>query len=295
MRASTFTALVTAFRNDESVDFDKVKDEARRQIAAGNDIFACGTNGDFSSLTFAEKVGVVQACADACEGRSRLIANAGCPSTHETVLLAREFAAAGVEAVAAITPYFIACTQEGLYRHYARVADELPIPVYIYEIPARTGNSIELDTVARLAKHGNVRGIKDSSGKPERLDGISRIVEENKGFEFYAGTDSLILHALRKGAAGCVSGLANVVPAWIRAIADAFSSGSASEADAAQARVNELREALYALGYPPAMVKRALFLMDEAVGNNRLPALVPDEGADAALRAAIAKFGIGRA
>lgn len=295
MKASTFTALVTAFRADESVDFEKVKEEARRQIAAGNDIFACGTNGDFSSLTFAERVGVVDACAEACAGKARLIANAGCPSTHETVLLGKEFARSGVEAVAAITPYFIACTQEGLYRHYSRIADELSVPVYIYEIPARTGNSIDLGTVARLAKHGNVRGIKDSSGKAERLDGISKIASENQGFEFYSGTDSLILYGLRKGASGCVSGLANVIPTWIRAIAEAFASGPGSEADDAQAKVNEFREALYSLGYAPAMVKRALFLMDEAVGNNRLPALVPDEGTDAALRAAIMKFGIRRA
>lgn len=295
VRKSTFTALVTAFRPDESVDLGKVKDEARRQIAAGNDIFACGTNGDFSSLTFAERAGVVQACAEVCEGKARLIANAGCPSTHETILLGKEFARAGVEAVAAITPYFIACTQEGLYRHYARIADELPVPLYIYEIPARTGNSIEIGTVERLAKHGNVRGIKDSSGKTERLDGLAKIASENEGFEFYNGTDSLILYGLRAGAAGCVSGLANVVPTWIRAIADAFEGGSAAQADASQAKVNDFRSVLYALGYAPAMVKRALFLMDAAVGNNRLPALVPDEDTDAAIRAALARFGIMRA
>jgi len=295
MRLSTFTALVTAFRDDESIDFGKIAEQARRQIAAGNDLFVCGTNGDFSSLTFAEKVGVVQACAEAKTGDSRLIANAGCPSTYETVLLGKEFARLGVEAIAVITPYFISCTQEGLYRHYARVADSLPIPVYIYEIPARTGNSIDIETVARLAKHGNVKGIKDSSGKADRLDSLSAIVKANAGFELYAGTDSLILHGLRVGASGCVSGLANVIPSWIRAVADAFASGDRSAADAAQARVNELREVLYAPGYPPAMVKRTLYLMDKAVGNNRLPALVPDAGIDAALQAAIVKFGLTRA
>jgi 4-hydroxy-tetrahydrodipicolinate synthase len=295
VKASTFAALVTAFRDDESIDFETITAQARRQIAAGNDIFACGTNGDFSSLTFSEKVKVVEACAEVAEGTARLIANAGCPSTHETVLLGREFARIGVEAVAAITPYFIACTQEGLYRHYARIADSLPVPVYIYEIPARTGNSIDIETVARLAKHGNVKGIKDSSGKAERLDALAEIVRANPGFELYAGTDSLILHGLRLGAAGCVSGLANVVPAWIRAVADAFSAGDGAAADAAQAKVNELREVLYAPGYPPAMVKRTLYLMDKAVGNNRLPALVPNEQVDAALRAAIDRFGLTRA
>ncbi|MDP2791647.1 MAG: dihydrodipicolinate synthase family protein [Rectinemataceae bacterium] len=292
MKRSTFTALVTAFREDESVDFSSIEKQARRQIAAGNDLFICGTNGDFSSLTFAERVKVVETCAKVADGRARLIANAGFPSTYETSLLAKEYAKLGVEAVAAITPYFIACTQEGLYRHYATIADAVSVPLYIYEIPARTGNSIDVSTVARLARHGNVKGIKDSSGKTERLDGLADVCADNPGFEFYNGTDSLILYGLQKGAAGCVSGLANVAPEWVRAIASAFESGDKEAAEAAQKKVNGLRERLYAFGYPPAMVKRALFLKDSSVGNNRLPALVPDKATDDAIVALLADLGL---
>lgn len=292
MKISTFTALVTAFRDDETIDYATVAEQARRQIAAGNDLFVCGTNGDFSSLSFAERVSVVQACSEVRASQTRIIANAGCPSTYETALLGKQFARLGVEAVAVITPYFISCTQEGLYRHYARIADSLQVPVYIYEIPARTGNSIDIDTVRRLAKHGNVKGIKDSTGKAERLDVLATIVKANPSFELYVGTDSLILHGLRSGASGCVSGLANVVPAWIRAIADAFALGDYTAADSAQSKVNELRNILYESGYPPAMVKRTLYLMDKAVGNNRLPSLVLDDGIDRMLRAAIVKFGL---
>ena len=294
MAISTFTALITAFRDDESINYSKIGEEVQRQINAGNDIFACGTNGDFSSMTFAERVKVAETCSEAVNGKARLIANAGCPSTNETLLLGKELANAGVDAAAVITPYFIACTQEGLYRHYSRIADTLQVPVYIYEIPARTGNSIDIETVARLAEHPNIRGIKDSSGKTERLDGLSEIAANNPGFEFYAGTDSLILYGLRKGAAGCVSGLANVIPSWIRDVAKAFSSGNADEADNAQQKVNEFRTDLYAPGYPPAMVKRILYLMDSEVGNNRLPALVPDAETDAALQAVINKYGLKR-
>lgn len=295
MEISTFTALITAFRDDESINYSKIGEEVQRQIGAGNDIFACGTNGDFSSMTFSERVKVVETCSKALKGKTRLIANAGCPSTNETILLAKEIAEAGVDAAAVITPYFISCTQEGLYKHYSRIADSLQVPVYIYEIPARTGNSIDIETVARLAKHPNIRGIKDSSGKTERLDGLSEIAANNTGFEFYVGTDSLILYGLRKGAAGCVSGLANVIPDWIRSVAEAFSSGSSDDADKAQQRVNEFRTELYKPGYPPAMVKRILYLMDNDVGNNRLPALVPDVETDAALEAVINKYGLKRA
>ena len=285
-------ALITAFNDDESVNIEKVKSEARRQIDAGNGIFACGTNGDFTSLTFAEKVKIVGACAEEAHGRVPMIANAGCPSTHETILLARELAGLGVDAVAAITPYFISCTQEGLYQHYCRIADAISVPVYIYEISSRTGNSIDVETVARLAAHGNIRGIKDSSGRTERLDALAFLGRERSGFELFSGTDSLILYGFRQGAAGCVSGLANVVPAWIRAIADAFEHGAPDEADQAQQKVSLLREALYAPGYPPAMVKRTLYLLDHTVGNNRLPSLVPSPQVDAALNGAIERFGI---
>ncbi len=165
MKLSTMAALVTAFNPDESINFSKVRQEAERQIAAGNGIFACGTNGDFSSLTFAERVKIVETCAEVAQGKVPFIANAGYPSTHETVLLAREFSRLGVDAIAAITPYFIACTQEGLYQHYTRIADSVDVPVFIYEIPARTGNSVDIETVSRLADHPNIQGIKDSSGK----------------------------------------------------------------------------------------------------------------------------------
>ncbi|MCF7915466.1 MAG: dihydrodipicolinate synthase family protein [Spirochaetaceae bacterium] len=294
MKISTFTALITAFKEDESINYPRIAEEVQRQIIAGNDIFACGTNGDFSSMTFAERVKVAETCSEAVNGKARLIANAGCPSTNETLLLGKELANIGVDAVAVITPYFIACTQEGLYRHYSRIADSLSVPVYIYEIPARTGNSIDISTVARLAEHPNIKGIKDSSGKTERLDGLSEIAANNPSFEFYAGIDSLILYGLRKGAAGCVSGLANVIPDWIHAVAEAFTSGSEEEADKVQEKVNDFRTALYAPGYPPAMVKRVLYLMDSEVGNNRLPALVPNAETDAALEAVIDNYGLKR-
>ena len=292
MGITTFTALITPFRDDESINYEKIKAEAKRQIDAGNSIFACGTNGDFSSMTFEERVKVVESCADAVSGETRLIANAGFPSTYETILLAKEYSRIGVEAVAAITPYFISCTQEGLYAHYSRIADSLDVPVYIYEIPARTGNSVDIETAARLAEHPNIAGIKDSSGKIDRIDALAEIAGSRSDFDLFVGTDSLILYGLKKGAAGCVSGLANVIPSWVRIVADLFESGDATAAEAAQEKINRFREALYAPGYPPAMVKRILYLMDSEVGNNRLPALLPDSTVDDVLKGVIDSFGL---
>lgn len=289
---STLTAIITPFRSDETIDYEKLKEDVRRQRNIGNGVFACGTNGDFSSLTFSEKVSIVETCLTGTDRDVPLIANAGCPSTYETLSLAKEFQNLGVRSVAVITPYFIQCTQEGLYRHFSTLADSLEIPVYMYEIPARTGNSIAIETIERLASHPNIAGIKDSSGSPERIEALSAVVKEHPKFRFFVGTDSLILFGLRSGASGCVSGLANLVPSWIRNIAESFEAGDTATAEALQGKVNQLRQALYRVGYPPAVVKRTLFLLDPSYGNNRLPAYIPDRETDTELLRIIHDFGL---
>lgn len=291
MEINSFVALITAFRQDETVNFDKIKKEVVRQSNAGNDIFACGTNGDFTSLTFNEKVEVIRSCAEVTkEKKCRLIANAGCPSTYETVLLAKEFAKVGVDGIAAVVPYFIVCTQDGLYQHYLRIADESSVPVYIYEIPARTGNSVAIETVEKLATHPNIKGIKDSGGNIERLNKLSEIAKAHDQFEFYVGTDSLILYGLERGAKGCVSGLANVIPLWIQKLICAFKSSNLRAASEMQNKINSFRNDLYMLGYGPALVKRILYLIDPEVGNNRMPALYEDAEIDKALQKLINKY-----
>ena len=132
--------------------------------------------------------------------------NAGMPATFETLKLAREFDRIGVTGIAVITPFFIACTQDGLIRHFSTVADAVTTPVYLYDIPARTQNHIEPETARRLAGHGNIAGIKDSGGARETLEAYLQVAKDVDGFEVYSGPDHLVLWALQNGAAGCISG-----------------------------------------------------------------------------------------
>ncbi|MCC8191295.1 MAG: dihydrodipicolinate synthase family protein [Planctomycetes bacterium] len=282
--AQSFVALVTCFHNDETINYDAIRRQVERQVAAGNNILACGTNGDFTSLLYDEKIRVCETVVAAAAGRVQVYANAGCPSTYETIRLGRDMIAAGVDALSVIAPYFIACTQEGLYNHYSRLADEVTKPVYLYDIPARTQNHIEPITAARLADHGNIKGIKDSGGTRETLDAYIAISRSGKDFAVFAGPDSLIYYALAQGAAGCVSGLANVAPETVHAICREFAAGNDAEAERQQERLTALRTDLYAFGYPPAMVKRALYLMDPEVGASRPPALIPSDEQDTAIR-----------
>ncbi|WP_426289543.1 dihydrodipicolinate synthase family protein [Ensifer adhaerens] len=280
MTKQAFVALVTCFNDDETINYQATRAQVRRQVASGNNIMCAGTNGDFTALTYEEKVRLTEEVVDEVGGRVKVIVNAGMPATFETVKLAREFDRIGVDGIAVITPFFIACTQDGLVRHFSTVADAVKTPVYLYDIPARTQNHIEPDTARALAGHGNIAGIKDSGGAKETLEAYLQIANEVDGFEVYSGPDHLVLWALQNGAAGCISGLGNAMPDVLAGILKAFNAGDIVEAQKQQATFAAFRTDLYALGFAPAMVKRALYLQDASVGASRQPALLPNKAQD---------------
>jgi 4-hydroxy-tetrahydrodipicolinate synthase len=292
MAREAFVALVTCFNDDETLNYAATRVQVRRQIAAGNNIMCAGTNGDFTALTFEEKVRLTGEVVDEVGGKARVIVNAGMPGTYETILLAREFERIGVDGIAVITPFFIACTQDGLVRHFTRVADAVSAPVYLYDIPARTQNHIEPETARTLAAHGNIAGIKDSGGAQDTLEAYLAVGNDVPGFDVYSGPDHLVLWALQNGAGGCISGLGNVMPDVLAGIVSAFNAGDLAEAERQQAAFAAFRKDLYGLGYPPALVKRALYLMDPSVGASRQPALLPDPAQDARIAGMLRMHGL---
>ncbi|ATQ57673.1 dihydrodipicolinate synthase family protein [Paracoccus yeei] len=290
MTKEAFVALVTCFNDDETINFDATRAQVRRQVQAGNNIMCAGTNGDFTALTYDEKVALTEAVVDEVAGRARVIVNAGMPATFETIKLAREFDRIGVDGIAVITPFFIACTQDGLVRHFSAVADAVETPVYLYDIPARTQNHIEPETARALAGHGNIAGIKDSGGAQDTLEAYLAVGRDVEGFAVYSGPDHLVHWSLQNGAAGCISGLGNVLPEVLAGIIRAFNAGDQAEAARQQEIFGNFRKDLYGLGYPPALVKRALFLMDSSVGASRQPALLPDPAQDEKIREILVKY-----
>lgn len=278
-----YVAVVTCFDDDEGLNLAATREQVRRQVEAGNDILCAGTNGDFSALLFDEKVALAGAVMEEVAGRARVMVNVGTPSTWETLKLAKAVSALGVDALSVITPYFIDCTQDGLMRHFGTIADAIETPVYLYDIPARTQNHIAPETARKLAAHGNIHGIKDSGGTQETLAAYLEISRDFPGFGVWSGPDHLVLWALENGAAGAISGLGNVAPQVLAGIVSSFNAGDAAAASGWQERFTALRRDLYALGYPPAMVKRALHAMNPAVGASRQPALLPDPAQDAAI------------
>ncbi|NYZ14350.1 dihydrodipicolinate synthase family protein [Azospirillum sp. RWY-5-1] len=284
-----FVAIVTPFDAEESVNAAALRRQVARQAAVGNGVFCAGTNGEFYALSFEEKVKVAAICVEAAGGRVPVLAHVGEISTHQTIALGKAVQGLGVRAVSAITPSFIACSQDELIDHYRQVADALTVPVYLYNIPARTGNTLQPDTARTLAEHPNIIGIKDSAGSQESLDGFLAIARERSDFDVLVGPDSLVLHGLRHGAAGCISGLGNIAPVTLNGIHASFVRGDLAAAEEHQTRFSTLRKDLYAFGFPPAMVKRALRHAVPDVGASRAPVLIAGE-VDARIAALAATY-----
>ncbi|KAA5929738.1 dihydrodipicolinate synthase family protein [Pantoea sp. Bo_2] len=263
------TAIVTTFDREGAFDPMRQREQVRRQINAGNGIFCGGTNGEFFVLNEQEKIAVTTTCVDEVNGRAAVVAHIGEISTRETIRLGKQIARLGVDAVSAITPWFVPLKQQELIDHYQRVADALTVPLFLYNIPARTGNTLQPETVRTLAAHPNIIGIKDSAGSYESLSGFLQATADCEGFDVLNGPDSLIHQGFVDGCSASISGLANVAPEAINAIWARFSAGDIAGSHQAQENVTGLRTALYSIGFSPAAVKKAVSLQGFEVGESR--------------------------
>lgn len=263
------TAIVTPFDADGDVNPQALKQQINRQLAAGNGIFCGGTNGEFFVLNEQEKVAVTATCVDEVAGRMPVVAHIGEIATRDTIRLGKQIEKLGVDAVSVITPYFVPLKQDELIAHYTAVADALSVPVFLYNIPARTGNTIEPQTARTLAAHPNIIGIKDSAGSYESLSGFLQAVKDCENFDVLNGPDSLIHQGFVDGCSACISGLANVAPQAINAIWSRFNAGDIDGSRAAQENVTGLRTDLYRVAFSPAAVKKALHIMGYDVGDSR--------------------------
>ncbi|KKB06002.1 dihydrodipicolinate synthase family protein [Pantoea anthophila] len=267
--SGVLTAIVTTFDRDGAFDPVRQREQVRRQLRAGNGIFCGGTNGEFFVLNEQEKLAVTATCVDEVSGRAAVVAHIGEISTRETIRLGTQIARLGVDAVSAITPWFVPLKQQELIDHYRRVADALTVPLFLYNIPARTGNTLQPETVRTLAAHPNIIGIKDSAGSYDSLRGFLQATADCDGFDVLNGPDSLIHQGFVEGCSAAISGLANVAPEAINAIWTRFAAGDIAGSQQAQENVTGLRTALYSIGFSPAAVKKAVSLLGFEVGESR--------------------------
>ncbi len=284
------TAIVTPFDPNGALCTQRLRRQVQRQMQYGNAIFCNGTNGEFFVLDRAEKLKVTETCVDEAAGRVPVVAHIGEISTATTIALGRDVAAMGVDAVSVITPYFVPLKQSELIYHYSRIADAVPVPVYLYNIPGRTGNTIEPATARTLAAHPNIVGIKDSAGSYESLKGFLDAARDLADFDVLSGPDHLAHQGFLEGCAACISGLANFSPEGVSRIWTNFRDGNIEASKQAQDFISALRKDLYAIAFAPAAVKKAAVLLGEDVGESRYPIVFSDADL-AALKDVVAKYG----
>jgi 4-hydroxy-tetrahydrodipicolinate synthase len=262
-------AMITPFLEDQQLNEEGLRLQTRLLIEQGvHGLFCLGTNGEFFSLSQAEKLRVAGIVLEEAAGRVPVYAGTGAVSTQETIQLTRAMEGIGVDAVSVITPYFLSFSQDELLQHYERLADSTSLPIILYNIPNQTGNALQASTVARLAKVPNIVGIKDSSG---RYDVILQYLDAvDDGFAVLAGTDSLILASLMAGGSGAVASTANLIPGLVVSIYDNWMAGNIDEAMRAQNLLRPLRHS-FQLGTLPSALKEAMNIAGLPAGPPRAP------------------------
>ncbi|MBW3560502.1 MAG: 4-hydroxy-tetrahydrodipicolinate synthase [Proteobacteria bacterium] len=264
----SITALVTPFR-DGKVDEGAFRALVQRQIAAGtHGLVPCGTTGESATLTTAEHVRVVEICVEVTQGRVPVVAGAGANETGKAVELVRAAQAAGADAALVVTPYYNKPSQEGLFRHYAAIADGCDLPVVIYDVPGRTGVTLAVDTVARIAALPSMIGIKDATGDLGKASQMRQACGE--AFVLISGDDPSALGYLAHGGRGCISVSSNVAPEACAAFQNACLAGDYGTAREWQGRLIALHGALF-LDNSPAPTKFALASLGLCTEEVRLP------------------------
>lgn len=267
------TPILTPMKQDESVNLEELGNQIDRLIDGGvHGIFPFGTNGEGYILSENEKVEVLEFTIDKVEGRVPVYAGSGCISTNDTVRMSVKAQELGADVLSIITPSFAVASQKELYDHYVEIAKHVDIPIVLYNIPARTGNKLLPETVAKLAKDIDIIvGAKDSSGDWDNLQAYIRQTKKlDKDFYVLSGNDSLILPCLKEGGYGGIAGCSNVYPRVLSSIYNLFKEGKLDEAQIVQDSIASFR-AVFKYGNPNTVVKKAVSMLGYPVGDCRRP------------------------
>lgn len=284
-------ALVTPFHEDGSVNYEKLAELIEEQIAGGTDaIIACGTTGEAATMSEEEHMDVIRFIIKAVNHRIPVIAGTGSNCTATAIDLSKQAEEAGAEGVLLVTPYYNKATQGGLIRHYEAVAGAISLPCILYNVPSRTGVTIQPETMAYLYQHvENIVGVKDATGNISMITKLMSLVDEN--FLLYSGDDDQIVPLLSVGGSGVISVLSNVAPHETHEICRKWFDGDIKGAREAQFKAYPLIKALFA-EVNPIPVKAALNLMGKNVGSLRLPLTEASDSTKALLKDEMTKYGI---
>lgn len=271
MFAGVLPAIITPFKRNSSMDLDTrgLVNNIEYLLSQGiHGVVPCGSTGESATLTFEEHEKVIELTIDKVNGKVPVVAGTGSNNTAEAVRLTKAAKDAGADGVLVISPYYNKPNRSGLVKHYTKLAD-LDIPVVMYNVPGRTGQNLEPDLIAELAKHPNIVGIKEASGN---ISQISRIIEDTRDEDFavISGDDNMTMPIMALGGAGVISVAANIVPKPMATLCEAMKKGDFKKALKIHYELSPLFRAMF-IDTNPIPVKKAVELCGMAAGSVRLP------------------------
>jgi 4-hydroxy-tetrahydrodipicolinate synthase len=286
--------LLTPFDGKGRIDQEALERLVEFQIDAGvHSLNPCGTTGEGLLLDMTERRCVAEVTMSAAQGRVPVLVQTGAPTTSDTIALTRHAAEIGASAANIVSPFYYRYDATALVQHYVAVAQSVPdLPIYLYNIPQLTGNTLTLSIVTEIARRcPNVVGLKDSSGN--LLQTIDMVAVSNSHFQVAIGADGLILSALAAGVQAAISGNANVFPEVFVSLFDMFWRGDWAGAQAEQARIQHIRQILRD-GQDLSLFKAVLAHRGIPVGGVRPPLLNASGSVVDKCLAQLAELGLGR-
>ncbi len=262
--------MITPFDANGLVDYVVAEKLAAHLADNGSDaLVVCGTTGESPVLTWDDEYELFKVVQQAVRGKAKVIAGTGSNSTREAIAATEKAAKLGLDGSLQVVPYYNKPPQEGLYQHFKAIAASAPeLPIMLYNIPGRTGQNLQVDTIKRLAEVPNIVAIKEASGSLDHASEIRRVTPTE--FAIYSGDDSLTLPLLAVGGSGVVSVASHLVGSHLQQMIQAFTAGQPQEALQIHLRLLPLFKALF-LTTNPIPVKAALALQGWQVGTPRLP------------------------
>ena len=293
MRQPIFTgsgaAIVTPFTKD-TVDLPTLGKFLDFQLENGTDaIIVCGTTGEASTMSYRERMRAIDFCVEHVDGRIPVIAGTGSNSTENALTLSRDAERAGADGLLLVTPYYNKATQAGLIRHYQVIADNVNLPMVLYNVPSRTGVNIAPETYAELAKHPNINGVKEASGNFSNIQRTRNLCPED--FYLWSGNDDETAAICMLGGKGVISVVANVLPAQMHRLTELCLRNDFAAAGKLQLELKDFSDAMFC-EVNPIPVKTALNLLGWDMGPLRLPLCAPSEASLAKIRTALEQQGL---
>lgn len=284
-------AIITPMNEDGTINFDEFGRMIEDQIAGSTDaIIVCGTTGESSTMNDEEHISAIQYCVEKVAGRIPVIAGTGSNCTREAVNISKKAEEVGADGLLCVTPYYNKATQEGLYQYYKAISDAVNIPIIMYNIPGRTGTTIQPQTAVRIAKEvKNVVAIKEASGN---ISSVAKLAALADGcLDIYSGNDDQVLPLLSLGGKGVISVWSNVAPKKVHDMVQAYFDGDTETATKLQLEAIELIDALFC-EVNPIPVKAAMTMIGYQAGPVRAPLIEMTDANKEVLKKALANYGL---